>query len=162
MCSEDLKVKLVLQGIKWSSWKKAQEHWFTTKVKLGTDLFSFLFYMGATLKLDVTSTLTMFLLLLQLASPPDPVSAAGQTATSWRARSSSSIWGRSRPRKANRCTAVWYVNKIQSSHSCLLLQLYSLSLWLWCTQFVILVSSVKTVQFKNLPNLSEATMISTI
>lgn len=51
--------------------------------------------------------------LLQLASPPDPASAAGQMATSWRARSLSSTWGRSRPRKANRCKAVWYFNKIQ-------------------------------------------------
>lgn len=58
-------------------------------------------------------------LLLQLASPPDPASAAGQTATSSREKSWSSTWGRSRPRKANRCTAVWYVNKIQMSHNCL-------------------------------------------
>lgn len=49
--------------------------------------------------------------ILQLVLPPDPASAAGQTATSWKARNWSSTWGRSRPRKANRCTAVWYVNK---------------------------------------------------
>lgn len=69
-------------------------------------------------------------LLLQLASPPDPASAAGQTATSSREKSWSSTWGRSRPRKANRCTAVWYVNKIQMSHNCLQSLLYSFILML--------------------------------
>lgn len=66
--------------------------------------------------LSLPSVLTdlFSLSLLQLALPPDQASAAGQTATSWRERSSSSTWGRSRPRKANRCTAVWYVNKIQT------------------------------------------------
>lgn len=51
--------------------------------------------------------------LLQLALLPDLASVAGQTATSLRGRSWNSTWGRSRPRKANRCKAVWYVNKIE-------------------------------------------------
>lgn len=52
--------------------------------------------------------------VLQLALPPDLVSAAGQMATSLRARSSSFTWGRSRLKKANKCTAVWCTNKFQT------------------------------------------------
>lgn len=58
---------------------------------------------------------TEFSYPLQPALPPDLVSAAGQMATSWRARSSSSTWERLRLKKANKCTAVWCINKIHAA-----------------------------------------------